>query len=341
MPQPMEELVLALPRIPMSRGRRQLLTGLALAVWPLLSAGLPPLQSAEPSTGAVRVPFAQVLDIEAVRAVVHSAPAALLATIARHGVELLRVPSAAPARPVNPLLAPLPEAGAELQQQAEFRDGYDGRVVLRASACCPRPRDLILIRDTALSYTLIHEFAQSRLRPLQPGEPDDVIELRFATAFNRLKVYQRRLYDDPYRLLEPLWRRDILLAQADVARDLFARIRLGQSQEVIVERLLFQLIDERSPYFDEGRRAEGRRYALAMLDNAIDLFNAVHDSAVFVADTVTNLRAAIIEGDIPADAPGSLADADVQAVRQATAAVRATLEPVRAEIELLKAMLAR
>jgi hypothetical protein len=314
---------------------RRVLIGLAL--WPLLAAAQP----AAAPPGSVRVPFAQQLDLGAVQAVVRSAPAALLATISRHGVEVLRVRSAAPTRPVNPLLAALPEAGAELLRQAEFADGYDGRVLARASACCPRPLDLILIRDTALSYTLIHEFAQSRLRPLQAGEADDVVELRFATAFNRLRVYQRRLVDDPYRLLEPPWRRDILAAQADVARDLFARIRFGQSQEVIVEQLLAQLIDEHSPYFDAARRAEGRRYAVAMLDNAIDLFNAVHDSAVFVAETVTNLRAAAIEGEIPPDAPGSLTDADVQAARQATAAVRAALEPVRAEIELLKALLAR
>lgn len=317
------------------RRRPLLLAGLALLAGPRPAGA----QTAAQPAGALRVPFAQWLDLEAVRAVANSAPAQLLATIARHGVEVLRVPSAAPTRPLNPLLAPLPEAGAELLRQAEFADSTDGRVVLRHSACCPRPRDLILIRDTARSYTLIHEFAQSTLRPLQAGEPDDVIELRFATAFHRLQLYQRRLYDDPYRLLDPRWRRDILSAQADVASDLFARIRFGQSQEAIVERLLAQLIDARSPYHDDERRAEGRRYAVAMVDNAIDLFNAVHDSALFVAETVANLRAAIVEGDIPPDAPGSLTDADVQAVRQATAAVRATLEPVRAEIAVLKAML--
>ena len=319
--------------------RRRLLSAALLAALPALWAAPRSLGATELSRVTLRVPFEQQLDLEAVRSVAHSPPAELLATIARHGVEVLRVRSDAPVRPVNPLLAPLPEAGAELLRQAEFRDGYEGRVVLRASACCPRPRDLILIRDTALSYTLIHEFAQSRLQPLQRGEPDDVVETRFATAFRRLTLYQKRLYDDPYRLLEPLWRRDILAAQADVARDLFARLRLGQSQEAVVERVLAQLIDERSPYFDAARREEGLLYAQLMIDNAIDIFNTVHESAVFVAEAVSHLRTAIVEGAIPANAPGSLTDADVTTVQRAADQVHATLGPVRKEILALKELM--
>jgi hypothetical protein len=77
-------------------------------------------------------------------------------------------------------------------------------------------------------------------------------------------------------LLNPLWRRDIAVALREVAALLFDRLRIGQSQEAIVEKLLADCIDEGSPYFDATRRVQGRRYGEAMIDNAIDVFNTLN-----------------------------------------------------------------
>jgi hypothetical protein len=312
---------------------RSLLAGLAFAG---LLGACSDAWADRPQWALRELPFAQTLNMDAVYEVTHSAPQDLLATIARFGVDLRRVHSVAPTRPLNPLLAALPVADPDLIRQAEFKDTYEGRVTCVPSVCGEPERTIILIRDTASNYTVLHEFVQSLLRPGRPGEPDAVIEARFTAAFRRLSLYQRRLYDDPYRLLDPLWRRDILAAQADVAHDLFDRLRLGQSQEAIVEKVLSRYIDERSPYHDPARRAEGLGYAVNMIDNAVDVFNALHDSNVFVEDTVEHLRQAVRDGHVDPAEGARLSDDDVAAVRLAAKAVSQKLAVVRAEIQVLK-----
>ena len=286
-------------------------------------------------------PFAQALNLEAVYEVTHSAPEQLIATIRRWGVGVQLVRSEAPVLPVNPLLAGLPPAAPELVRRADFRDTYEGMVIFCSSTLGALGRDTILIRDTALSYTLIHEFVQLLLRPLCTREPDDLLEARFRAAFWRLVIYQRRLYDDPYKLLDPLWRRDILAAQADVAKDLFGRIRLGQSQEAIVEKVLSLYIDERNPFFDAARRAQGLQYGEVMINNAIDMFNELNDSVVFVEDAVRNLRQSLRDGNIEPGEGVALTDDDEASVARSARDVEAHLAVVRAELQVLKQFYSR
>lgn len=321
---------------------RRLQHGIAcwLCLLALLALGLP-ARADRPQWGHALFPFAQQIDLNVVYEVTHSTPQTLLQTIQRHGIDVRRVKSPQPSRPVNPLLAALPEADADLLRLADYQDSYEGRVLCAALSCGRLTRDTILIRDTASNYTLIHEFVQALLRPVPPDGVDIEIEPRFAAAFRRLTLYQRRLYDDPYRLLSPLWRRDILSAQADVAADLYDRIRIGQSQEAIVEKLLSRYIDEGSPFHDAERRAQGRRYAEAMVDNAIDVFNALNDSTVFVTETLGHLRAALLREEIELDESVQLSDADLAAARQALAATSRQLARVRAEIQVLKAFQSR
>lgn len=281
-------------------------------------------------------PFGQTLDMAVVDEVVRSPPAQLLAAIDRNGVAVRVVRKADADRPANPLLASLPEASAELIQRAEFLDTYEGRVILRGHPTCDVPRDTILIRDTASTYTLLHEFVQSRLRPIEACRDDADIELRFAVEFRRMTLYQRHLYDDPYRLLDPLWRRDILDAQATVARMLYRRIQIGQSQEAIVEQVLKGAIDERSPYHEAARRAQGLRYGQMMIDNAIDLFNGTDGAVVFVQETVRNLREELRAGRVELADGQRLTEADVQAVDAAGRDITAALARVRTEILALK-----
>lgn len=286
-------------------------------------------------------PFGQQLDMDAVYDAAHSPPDQLLATIRRHGVDVRRVVSSPSSRPLNPLLAGVPAADAELLRLADFQEGYEGRVLCAALSCGRLTRDTLLVRDNASTYTLIHEFVQALLVPVQPAAVDVELESRFAAAFRRLTLYQRRLYDDPYRLLSPLWRRDILAAQSDVVADLYDRIRIGQSQEAIVEKVLGRYIDERSPYFDAARQAEGRLYGQNMINNAIDLHNTVHDSLVFVAETVANLRQALRDRQIEPGPDVQLSDDESAAVRRTTQDLLQRLAVVKDEIGALKDFYAR
>lgn len=286
-------------------------------------------------------PFAQALNMNAVYEATHSSPERLLETIHRWGVDVRLVRSEAPVRPVNPLLAGLPLAEPELLQQANFLESYEGLVLHGSSSFCAAGRSLILIRDTAQSYTLIHEFVQSLLRPVCVTEPDDLLETRFGTAFRRLVIYQRRLYDDPYRLLNPQWRRDILSAQNDVAKDLFDRIRIGQSQEAIVEKVLSLYIDEHSPFFDAGRRAQGRQYGEVMINNASDICDTLDGSVVFVEETVRHLRQAMRDGHVQPGDGVALTDDDEAIVVGSVSKVQTHLAVLRAELEVLKRFYSR
>lgn len=314
-----------------------------LSAWLLVVAFLGPLgpapahaQAEPPRPDWIELPFAQKLDLAVLREVTSTPPEQLLATIGRFGIDLRLVRSAAPDTPVNPLLSTLPTAPDELVRQAEFRDSYEGRVLLRGAACCALERDTILIRDTASTYTLLHEFVQSRLLPTDGRLDGEDVELRFAVDFWRLRVYQRRLVADPRRLLDPLWRRDILAAQAAVADRLYKRIQIGQSQEAVVEKLLYRHVDEQSPYFEADRRAQGLFYGEAMIDNAIDLFNSVHDSVVFVKDAVQTLREAIRTGHLEPETHQRLTEQDVLGVEGATRVVELSLARVRDELVQLK-----
>lgn len=322
------------------RAVRCLAAGLRrVACWSAIASVLllPLVARADKPQWAYRTfPFAQALNMETVYEVTHSAPEQLIATIHHCGVGVQLVRSEAPVLPVNPLLAGLPPAAPELVRGADFRDTYEGMVIFCSSTLCALGQDTILIRDTALSYTLIHEFLQSLMRPLCTGEPDAVLEARFRAAFWRLVIYQRRLYDDPYKLLDPLWRRDILAAQVDVAKDLFGRIRLGQSQEAIVEKVLSLYIDERNPFFDADRRAQGLQYGEVMINNAIDMFNEVNDSVVFVEEAVRNLRQSLRDGNIEPGERVALTDDDEASVARSARDVEAHLAVVRAELQVLK-----
>lgn len=286
-------------------------------------------------------PFAQALNVNAVYEVTHSTPERLIETIHRWGGDVRLVRSEAPVLPLNPLLAGLPLAAPELLRQAGFLESYEGQVFHGSSDFCAAGRSLILIRDTAQSYTLIHEFVQSLLRPVCATEPDDLLETRFGTAFRRLVIYQRHLYDDPYRLLNPLWRRDILAAQTDVAKDLFDRLRIGQSQEAIVEKVLSLYIDEHSPFFDAGRRAQGLQYGEIMINNAIDICNALDGSVVFVEESVRNLRQAMRDGHVQPGHGVALTDDDEATVVGSVREVQTRLAVVQAELQVLKRFYSR
>ncbi len=289
-----------------------------------------------PPSGCVRLPFELKPDLDVVRGLVQTPPAQLLGAIRGLGVDVLRVSSSKPEKPVNPLLAALSAAPAALLAEAEFQNSYQGRAIPRGSPCCRLARDTVLIRDTAPTYTLLHEVLHLLLVPADGQALRLDVELRFNTALRRLTLYQRRLYDDPWRLQQPAWRADILAAQRDLADLLYDRIRIGQSQEAAIEQVLRSCVAEASPYFDESRRTQGQRYGEAMVDNAVDLFNLLNDSLYFCRETVRNLREEIAAGRLAETTTDHLSARDAADFDAAGEAIRGRLTRVRQAIEALE-----
>lgn len=310
-----------------------------LAAAALAIVALPPAGGATPAAppaSCVAVPFDQQVDLDAVVALANAPPQDLLALVDRMGIDLRRVPDATPGRPVNPLLAALPAADDALLRHAQWLDGYEGRAIPLATGCCGLVRDTVLIRETARTYTLLHELVHLLIVPADRSRVRNDVELRFALAFRRLQVYQRRLYGDPWRLLDPAWRRDIVEAQREVASLLFERIRIGQSQEAIVERLLARCVDERSPYHDADRREEGRRYGIAMIDNAIDVYNELDAAIEYNHANVTRLREEIVAGRVREGPDARLSAREHDEFVAHQQAVRDAMARTRVEIEALK-----
>jgi hypothetical protein len=284
----------------------------------------------------LQFPFGQRMNRATVVEVTHAAPPDLLATIEKHGVEIRRIRSMSTTRPANPLLETVDSASMDLIKQSGFQDSFEGRVHCAPADAQAPSKIIILIRDTAETYTLIHEFLQSILETNGSCRVPADAELQFATRLRRLNLYQRHLNDDPFKLLQPLWRRDILAAQADVVERLFAQIQLGQSQEAIIEKVLSQYIGQSSPYFDADRRARGYRYGESMINNSIDLFNAVNDSLAFTKEYIVSFRKDILDGAIKTQAGEHLSDEEARADLLTLANISMQLDRVRSEIEVLK-----
>jgi hypothetical protein len=280
-------------------------------------------------------PFQQKMNMDIIYDVTHTAPEKLVAKIQSYGVRVLRVKTSKPQEPINSLLKNIPEASKELLKKAEFQETYEGRLIHAHNSCCDVSQDTILIRDTALNYTLIHEFMHAQLLSAKGDHSHDEPEKKFAADFRKLNFYQRRLFDDPYSLLNPLWRRDILAVQKDVASGLFDLIHAGQSQEAIIEKVLSKYIDEKSPYYVAERRKNGLSYGEQRINNSIDIFNNIHTSQNFTSETVANLLLEIKSGNIPKD-KATLTEDEAKIFAEESAKLAQELEGIKAHILEMK-----
>ena len=282
-------------------------------------------------------PFKQSLNMDMVYELTTTSPAQLIAKMNKLGVKVLVIKSDKSVKKLNPLFKNLEVASDELLNKAEVQQSYEGRMIGKANPCCSLKQDTILIRDTALTYTLIHEFMHANLTAdSSSGELD--LETEFSVNFRRLTFYQQRVFNNAFELLNPLWRRDMLSAQAGVVDLLFARIQMGQSQEAIIEKVLEKYIDRNNQYFDKARQEQGLKYGELMIDNAIDIFNSVDASIKFCQTTVANLRAALAAGQINKSEEPKLDQAAAEAYDKSAKELIQRLEKVKTEILLLKEM---
>lgn len=282
-------------------------------------------------------PFKQHLSMDMVYEITTTSPDQLIGKMNKLGVIVLRVNSEKPTKELNPLFKNLEVASAELLKKAEVQQSYEGRMIGKSNPCCDLKQDTILIRDTASTYTLIHEFMHANL--IAEGNADSPeLETQFSQNYRRLTFYQKRIFDNSYELLNPLWRRDMLSAQADVVDQLFARIQMGQSQEAIIEKVLEKYIDKGNQYYDKARQEQGLKYGELMINNAIDIYNSADASIKFCQETVANLRAAIVAGQLNKLEEPRLDQAAAAAYDKSANELIQRLEVVKTEILLLKEM---
>lgn len=242
-------------------------------------------------------PFQLRMNMETVYQVTHAHPSQLVATIQKQGVQILLVKDTTTSKTINSRLLGLKYASDELLKKAEFMPDYSGRMIPSTSPCCNLKQDLILIKDTAENYTLIHEYLHSLLK-FNGHEPIGSIETDFRAVERKQLFYQRKLFEYAENLLNPVWRKDIITVQGEVVDLLSDRFRIGQVQEAIIEKILSRYIDKNNLNYDAKRQDEGLKYAEAMINNMITVYNNLDHSIKWNKDTTSNMREALAKGEI-------------------------------------------
>ncbi|MFP5519763.1 MAG: hypothetical protein ACLGGX_07660 [Bdellovibrionia bacterium] len=232
------------------------------------------------------------MDMNLLYEVTHTKPEQLIDIMKRSGRDILLIKDSDDKKAKNPLYKNLNYASDDLLKKAEIQPSYSGRLIPTTNPCCDLTKDTVLIKDTAPTYTLIHEYMHSLLE-FKGTKPQADIEKTYSRVERKQLFYQRKLLENPVALLTPLWRKDMLSTQQEIIDMMYQRIRLGQAQEAIIEKLLSRYIDKNSPYFDEARSKEGLKYAEAMINNAITVYNNLHFSITWNMNTVIDLRSGL------------------------------------------------
>lgn len=297
--------------------------------------------ASENNNSVQEFPFELSLDTKVIEKIVSSDPKQLVKTIKSLGIDIVLAsdPENTSGQKKNPHFSSLPRATKKLLNDAEFILNEDeGQVVNSSDPCCSLKHNTIIILDTALDYTLIHEFMHLQLKPQKPSQFPN-LQSEFKSASRRLSFYQMKLMGNPENLLSPLWRRDMIAAQIPVAERLHDLIQAGLSQEGIIEKTLARLIPKTNPYYNKERQTKGLAYGESRINAAIDLYNNLHQSATWCRNTVEGLKQSLDSGDLELnpETGDHLTSEELAAFTAEMNGVIQKIEPVKEQILKLKA----
>ncbi len=275
-----------------------------------------------------KLPFNHSIDIKKVRALTRSKPEKLLSVIEAMGIDVQLYKSG---KELNPMYSGLKYADQALIQVGEFEKSYEGRFLSKSNPEYQLKKDVIILKDNALPYTLIHEVMHSML------SSHPTIDFDFLVKFKTFQFRQRKTYNENfYNLLIPQWREDILSAQEAVIPLVYGSIQNIQSQEAIIEKILAKEISKSSPYYQELRRLKGLRFGEMRINNAIDVFNEVHGAIQSGKDAIIHLREGLDKKELTQDGPYNLNHIDTNVYVRRSDAMLSELLKVKDEILKLK-----
>jgi predicted nucleic-acid-binding protein len=284
-----------------------------------------------------QLPFNQSLNMDVVYDVTTTNPLDLVNKIKSYGVDILVVRSAAPKIPVNTVLASLKTADAAFLQKTDFGEKDVGQMISRFNSCCNLSSDTILIRDTADTYQLIHEFLHSaiRLNDFDGVAVRDVPQ-RFKTASRSQGFYQKKVFFDGQKLLESGWRRDILSKSSEVVDLLLQEVKIIYSQEAIIAKVLEKYIDKKSPYYNAAIHKEALIYGETSINQAITKYNEMDSTLNWNKNTVLALNEEVAKGLRVGIDGEEFNESIAQDYAKEMTTLLQKLEPTKAEILKLK-----
>lgn len=278
-------------------------------------------------------PFDQAIQAEKVYEVTQVSPSELVKYIESQGVQVL-IFRDVNTQSTNPAFSKTATASEQLIADAKMPPNTMGRLLPQRNGFS---QNTILIRADADTYTLIHEYLHALLF-FEGQKPISQLDEKFAAVERKQIFYQRKLFENPAALLNPLWRKDILEAQEQVIELIYQRIQIGQSQEAIIEKLLNRYIDSKNPHYSEVRQKKGLQYAEAMINNAITVFNNLHFSVNWNKNTVAELSQGLKTKDVEIAQPDreSLTEEEASQFQMNSAAHLQKLQKTMDEILKLK-----
>ena len=229
------------------------------------------------------LPFDQKINLVTVFEVTQAKPNTLVSYILNHETDIYLLETPANElkdRSVNPLFMNLAYAKKSMLKFISEMNSPSlairGVMFSKNYDCCTFSRNTILIKDTADTQTLIHEFLHSVLVQNNLKDDSEKREIQFRMTQKRLNTYRNMLNANPDFLAQPLWRKNILTAQNDFIDELYLHLRSNTSEEAIIEKYLKLYITEESPYFFKRQLSSKHfDYGEDRINNGVDLYNVI------------------------------------------------------------------
>lgn len=277
--------------------------------------------------------FDQAIQVEKVYEVTQVPPDKLVQYIESQGVRIATFRDSFTGA-TQPALANAAKASRELIQAAQLPPQTSGRLLPVRNGF---EQDTILIREDSHTHILLHEYMHYLLF-FKGTQPQGNLDETFARAEKKQLFYQRKLFENPIFLLNPLWRKDILEAQHELIKLIYQRIQIGQAQEAIVEKLLARYIDKNNPHYNELRQKNGHTYAENMINNAITVFNNLHFAVDWNRNTTNELYLGLKNKDVEVMDPNKehLTDEEAKAFAETSEFHMIELQKTKDEILKLK-----
>lgn len=282
------------------------------------------------------LPFEQSIQVEKVYEVTQVPQSDVAEYIKSQGVDIIVFLNPEKPEALNPAFKSLRIATEEEMKKAMLPQGAAGRLLPVRNGF---NQDTIIIRADSDTYTLIHEYLHSLLFFIG-DEPQAQLDETFASIERKQLFYQRKLFENPVALLNPLWRRDILDAQNGIVELVHQRIRIGQAQEAIIEKILARYIDAKNPHYSADRQKNGLMYAESMINNSITVFNNLYFAIDWNRTTVAELYRSLAAKELIIQDPKreTLTEEEAAQFKKASDEHMARIQKTMDQILLLKKM---
>jgi hypothetical protein len=282
-----------------------------------------------------KFPFEMTLPKKKVYEVVSQPPEKLISYVNAQGVEILL------SRPLDEKShhfwrtygQKLTVASDELLQAAAF-DGYQGKALSPYYPHFGVTKKTVIVDPESDALNLIHEYLHTEFNI--PENIDPEIELWFAVRYRSFSFKVTMLFKEPIYILNPQWRVDIHSAFETVFGMTYPRFQMGQVQEVIIHRVIVDLVKSDSPYFDVKVLEKALKDGENSANEMISVFNFYNDVLRWNQNTLNGMVESYHNQEISLPEKSDVSQESLQLFADQTQQSLQKLEPLRVHIENLK-----